>query len=64
MDKYTILDLITECHRVGYISLRNDLINDIKHQLNDEELNLILEMVQGGTVQSLQVGSKHRDLPI
>lgn len=46
LDKKWTLMLIRGANEAGYIELRNDLIEDIKHELTDEELKEVLEMVE------------------
>ena len=44
-NKNWVLELIVGAHREGYISLRNDLIYDIKNQLSKKEFDFILRLV-------------------
>ena len=54
-NKKWVLKLIQGAHENGYIELRNDLIEDIKHELNDYELIMVLGLVveNNGDLQSL-----------
>lgn len=45
-NKDWVLMLIAGAHDAGYLQLRNDLIEDIKHLLTDKELKNILDMLQ------------------
>lgn len=50
LEKNWVLMLIRGANEAGYIELRNDLIEDIKHLLTDDELNEVLGMIESASL--------------